>query len=208
VIAGVTTILPAATTLRCLDGILQSDSPVRIFFTFLAHVSADGLAAFATLSYAAAQDQIAVAALCKGVPGTGVTTYQLSAGCTLTSCTDLTTLTGPTVASHDTALLAAEQNGSLSNWTTVYNLTSRQVTAQYAPGDFATLFNQQIASVGKITSISTPLASPVVEFTPEGQAYFAVTQTVTFQHSGASHTRTVTSYYILENGTWLFWFTG
>ena len=108
---------------------------------------------------------------------------------------------------HDAALLAAEENGNLSNWTNVYNLTSRQVTAQYLPADFQTLFNQQVASVGKITSISTPVTSPVAEFTPEGQAYFAVTQTVKIQHSGVTHTRTLTSYYILENGTWLFWFT-
>ena len=209
IVRGAATNLPSAVVPRCQDGILQSDatSPISIVYTYLAHVSSDGMAAFATLSYASAQDQLGVAVLCKGVQGPGVTTYQMSAGCTLASCTDLSSLTGPTVASYDTALLAAEQNGSLSNWSSVYKLTSSQVTAQYDPADFANLLNQQVASVGKITSISTPLANPTVEFTPEGQAYFAVAQSVTYVRSGSTHKQSLTSYYILENGGWVFWFS-
>jgi hypothetical protein len=206
---GAQAIQPTLVSTSCLDGVLQSDTnnpanPDVFAYTFVAHISSDGLAAFATLSYVSTQDQAAVAEFCKGIQVPGVTTYQLSSGCTLTSCNDLTAITGPTVASYDAALLQAEQNG---NWDDVYKQTSRQVTAQYQAGDFAALLNQQVAAIGKITSISTPLTNPVVEFTPEGQAYFAVTQTVTFQHSGANHSQELTSYYILENGIWDYWFS-
>jgi hypothetical protein len=205
--AGATGLVNAAPQ-RCLQGSLQGDNPVPILFTFLAHISSDGLAAFATLAYANARDPVGTTNLCKlGQGTTGVTTYQLAAGCTLDSCTELATLTGPDVAKHDTSLLAAEKNGSVANWTAVYQLTSRQVTAQYSPEDFAALLNQQVRSVGKITAISAPASNPPVEFTPEGQAYFSVRQSVTYQHGGSSHTKTLTSYYVLENGTWLFWFT-
>ena len=209
--AGLTTGAPglsSAAPPRCLKGSLQGDTPVPILFTFLAHISSDGLAAFATLSYANVQDRIGTSDLCQQGQGTaGVTTYQLAVGCTLSSCTELATLTGPSVASHDSALLTAEQNGSVSNWSPVYQMTSRQVTAQYSVDDFAALLNQQVKSVGKITSISAPPANPTVQFTPEGQAYFSVQQIVTYRHGGSSHTKTLTSYYVLENGTWLFWFT-
>jgi len=86
-------------------------------------------------------------------------------------------------------------------------MTSRQITAQYSLEGFAALLNQQVKSVGKITAISTPATNPAIEFTPEGQAYFSVQQTVTFRHGGHSHSKTLTSYYVLENGAWLFWFS-
>jgi hypothetical protein len=192
---------------RCRQGILQSDTPQPIIYTFVAHISADGLAAFALLSYASARDQQGIASVCAGQQGAGVTTYQMAAGCTLTSCTDLAALLGPSIAQHDNAILAAEQDGSVANWTAVYQLTSRQVTAQYSPAAFAALLNRQVVSVGKITAISAPLTAPVVQFTPEGQAYCAVQQTVKIEHNGRQSTQTLLSYYVVENGAWLFWFT-
>ncbi len=170
--AGLTTgaaSLPSAASPRCLKGNLQGDTPVPILYTFLAHISSDGLAAFATLSYANVQDQVGMSNLCqKGQGTTGVTTYQLAVGCTLGSCTELATLTGPSVANHDSALLTAEQNGSVSNWSPVYQMTSRQVTAQYSLEDFAALLNQQVKSVGKITAISAPPANPTSPVHPGG----------------------------------------
>ena len=200
--------LPSTALPRCLKGNLQGDTPLPILYTFLAHISSDGLAAFATLSYASVQDGVGTSNLCQQGQGTtGVTTYQLAVGCTLGTCTELASLTGPSVAKHDSALLTAERNGSDSNWRPVYQMTSRQVTAQYSLADFAALLNRQVKTVGKITSISTPPANPSVQFTPEGQAYFSVQQTVTYQHDGSSHSKTLTSYYDLEDGAWLFWFT-
>jgi hypothetical protein len=200
--------LPSSAPARCLQGTLQGNTTVPILFTFLAHISSDGLAAFATLSFANPRDTVGTTNLCKlGQGTTGVTTYQLAVGCTLAGCTDLATLAGPSVANHDGALLKAEQNGSVNNWRPVYQMTSRQVTAQYSLEGFAALLNQQVKSVGKITAISTPAAAPEIAFTPEGQAYFSVQQTVTYRHNGNSHTKTLTSYYVLENGAWLFWFS-
>jgi hypothetical protein len=202
--AGVST-LPTVVT-GCDRGILQSDNQVSIFFTFESHISPDGLAAFATFSYINSQDQTDFPLLCqKGAQqGPGITTYQLQSGCTVDSCQDLTSLAGPTVDQYDTVVLAAERNG---NWDAVYQLTSRQITAQYPRQEFASYFNQQVESVGKITQISEPLSPPAPEYTPEGQAYFEIQQTVTvLRHSGSS-TRTLISYYLLENGAWRFWFS-
>jgi hypothetical protein len=207
---------PGATTLQavltgCDRGILLSDNQVSIYFTFRSHISQDGLGAYATFSYINVQDQTDFPVLClKGSPqGSGVTTYQLQAGCTVDSCQDLTSLAGPTVDQYDAAVLAAEQNGSSNpaSWDAVFNMTSQQITAQYPLQEFASYFNQQVASVGKITQISEPLSPPVPEYTPEGQAYFEIQQTVTVVQHGRSSSRTLISYYLLENGAWRFWFS-
>jgi hypothetical protein len=203
-----TAILPATVT-GCLRGILQSDNQVSVFFTFLSHISQDGLAAYATFSYINSQDQADFPQLCdKGAQqGPGITTYQLQAGCAIDSCQDLAALSGPTVNQYDTAVLAAEQNGSSTNWAAVYQLTSQQITAQYPLQEFASYLNQQVESVGKITNMSKPLFPPTPEYTPEGQAYYEIQQTVTILRHGSSSTRTLISYYLLENGAWRFWFS-
>jgi hypothetical protein len=206
-----------ATAIGCTPGFLLSDSkqPTPIAVSFLSHISQDGLAAFATLSYIAS-DQKSVRTLCAGLAQKGVgvgalggaTTYQLQAGCTLDSCDDLTAAAGPAVDQYDAAVLAAEQNGSVANWSSVYKETSQQITAQYpVVQDFATLLNQQVASVGKITQISEPASPPAPEYTPEGQAYFEIQQTVTVVGKGGTSTRKLISYYLLESGAWHFWFS-
>jgi hypothetical protein len=202
------TILNAVVT-YCDQGTLLSDNQVSIYFTFRSHMSQDGLAAFATFSYINVLDQKDYPSLClKGSPqGSGVTTYQLQAGCTVDICQDLTSLAGPTVDQYDTAVLAAEQNGSPANWAAVYRMTCQQITAQYPPQEFAPYLNQQVESEGKITQISEPLSPPAPEYTPEWQAYFEIQQTVTILRHGSSSTRTLISYYLLENGAWRFWFS-
>jgi hypothetical protein len=206
--------LPAA-GIGCVPGSLQSDSlqPTPIAVSFLSHISNDGLAAFATVSIIPS-DPAATRDLCavlekqgQGVDARGGQTYQLQAGCTSDSCDDLTSAAGPTVDQFDTVVLAAEQNGSVDKWKSVYGLTSEQITAQYPLQDFATYLNQQVASVGTITQISEPVSPPAPEYTPEGQAYFEVQQTITVLQHGSSSTRTLTSYYLLESGSWHFWFS-
>jgi hypothetical protein len=206
--------LPATAT-GCAPGFLLSDSsqPTSVAVSFLSHISQDGLAAFATLSYIA-ENPKSVGPICsklaasgQGITGPGTTTYQLQAGCTLDSCEDLTAAAGPAVDQYDAAILAAESNGSVDNWSSVYKETSQQITAQYPVQEFATLLNQQVDSVGKITQISAPASPPAPEYTPEGQAYFAVQQTVTVVRKGSSSTRTLISYYLLESGAWHFWFS-
>jgi hypothetical protein len=192
----------------CFGGTLQTDDklPTPIFIYFLSHISQDGLAAYATLSYILSGNKLNFGLFCdKGDhQGPGTTTYQLQAGCTLDSCEDLTAAAGPTVDKFDTEVLAAEQNG---NWSNVYPFTSQQISAQYPPAEFAALLNQQVGSVGKITKMSEPLSPPAPAYTPEGQAYFEVQQTITVLQHGASSTRTLTSYYLLENAAWHFWFS-
>jgi hypothetical protein len=199
------TALPTVVT-GCVQGSLLSGNQVSIYFTFRSHISQDGLAAFATFSYINVLDQRDFPLLClKGSPqGSGVTTYQLQAGCTVDTCQDLTSLAGPTVDQYDTAVLAAEQSG---NWDAVYGMTSQQITAQYPQPEFTSYFNQQAESVGKITQMSKPLSPPTPEYTPEGQAYFEIQQTITVVQHGESSSRTLISYYVLENGAWRFWFS-
>jgi hypothetical protein len=199
--------LPTVVT-RCLSGTLESDTPIPIEYTFISHMSQDGLAAFAMFSYAKAQDKLGIVALCQnGTQSVGITTYRLLAGCTLDSCQDLASLAGPSVDQYDAAVLGAEAKGSQANWDAVYQRTCQQITAQYPAAEFATYLNQQVESVGKITKLSEPISPPQPEYTPEGQAYFEITQTVTVLRNGASSTRTLTSYYLLENGAWKFWFS-
>jgi hypothetical protein len=204
--SGASTLPPLAT--RCIQGFLLSDvqPQLAIIYTFQSHISQDGLAAFATFSYISARDETDVPLLCsKGAQqGGGITTYQLQAGCAVDSCEDLTSAAGPAVDQYDGAVLGAEQSG---NWSAVYNVTSQQITTQYPLPEFTSYLNQQVESVGKITQISEPLSPPAPEYTPEGQAYFEIQQTITVVQHGASSTRTLISYYLLENGQWRFWFS-
>ena len=192
------------TVLRCRQGTLQSDTALPITYTFFAHISSDGLAAFATFTYVSAQDKAGVTQLCDKGSSQGLASYQVLAGCTATTCSDLASQAGPSVTAYDSAVVTAEQTG---NWDAVYPLTSQQITAQYPPQEFANILNQQVESVGKITAISEPPTAPVVQYTPQWQAYFVVQQTLTLLQKGSSHTQLLTSYYLLENGMWQFWFS-
>jgi hypothetical protein len=187
----------------CLPGTLASDKSQDIYYEFFGHFSGDGLAAYGTFSYVLASDKIGIREFCTDnqTQGQGITTYNLSAGCTPTSCQDLISQIGPSVATYDSDVINAD-------WNDAYGLASEQITDQYSQAEFSDLLNQQTASTGKITAISPPLTTPVVQFTPEYQAYFAAQQTVTVDDKGAMSTQTLTNYYILENGSWLFWFSG
>jgi hypothetical protein len=130
---------------------------------------------------------------------------ELDAGCTITDCgpSPLDTA-APAVATFDDNLVKAAGGG---DWTAVYQLSSESVTGQYMPDEFAAAMKQQESQVGTITAISPLTAAPTIQLDPTGQAYFAVTQTVTLDKGGNTSTRDVTSYYILEEGRWRFWFS-
>ncbi len=176
------------------QGTLVSDTTVPIGYFFFGHISADGLAAYATFTVTCSRFT------CPGNVTSKEITYQLSVGCTPTSCTDLASQAAPSVTTYDNAVLKAD-------WNTVWKSTSQQITAQYPEPEFVASITSQIQSVGRITSISAPLAPPAVQFTPEGQAYFSVDQMITVEHNGSSSTKTETSYYLLESGEWQFWFS-
>jgi hypothetical protein len=185
-------------------GTLDSDTPYTIDYFFLGHISADGLAAYATFTYSCAQENASFlsrsAEACLKATGNATATYQLSAGCTALTCTDLAGQAGPSVTAYDNAVKSGD-------WSTAWTLTSQQITAQYPQGLFVTTLDQQSKSVGTITDIVTPSVSPTVLYTPQGQAYFSVDQAVTLLHGGVTSTKTITSYYLLEAGVWKFWFS-
>ncbi|MGO8951204.1 MAG: hypothetical protein ACLQUY_26830 [Ktedonobacterales bacterium] len=185
----------------CGAGTLVSDTSQNVVYTFFGHFSADGLAAYATFSYALV-DTSGAGLLCSGkaTQGPGITMYQLSAGCTATTCQDLLSQIGPSVATYDMAVM----NG---DWNTAYHAASEEITAQYSEAEFAILVGQQFDSTGMITAISAPPTTPAVQFTPENQAYFAAQQTITLDLNGSISTEPLTNYYLLQNGQWLFWFS-
>jgi len=49
--------------------------------------------------------------------------------------------------------------------------------------------------------------TPTIQFGTVGQPFFAVQQTATLSHGGKMFTRSITSYFLLEQGTWRFWFS-
>jgi hypothetical protein len=191
---------PAATAGSCASGTLESDTPIPIDYLFRSLISSDGLAAAALFVYVSASDQAGVRQLCLDNNTKGFTIYQLSAGCTLTTCVNLAAQAGPSVTAYDTAVIA-------DNWSQVWMLTSQQITAQYPESAFVTTLTQDSKSDGNITSISPPPPQPTIQYTPEKQAYFLVDQTVTVKKNGSSHTESITSYYLLEGGMWKFWFS-
>jgi hypothetical protein len=67
--------------------------------------------------------------------------------------------------------------------------------------------NQLSDKYGTITAIAPSSGQPSVRFDSGGQAYFTVVESVTYSHSGKSTTTQLTSYYLLEGGAWMFWFS-
>lgn len=127
---------------------------------------------------------------------------EMDSGCTATGCSDPLAEVGGSVATFDQAL-------TTGNGKAIYPLTSQLIQGQYTQAQFSTLLRDQIRKVGTITGISPIDPSAVqVKVDIAGQAYFAVTQDVTVTRSGhALPVQHVTSYYLLEGGKWLFWFS-
>jgi asparagine N-glycosylation enzyme membrane subunit Stt3 len=93
------------------------------------------------------------------------------------------------------------------DWSTVYQQNSQIVREQYSASDFAALMQADAARYGQITAVSTPQSPPVIQVDDSGQTYFTVVQTVTYQLNGSTKQTQVTSYYLLEDGDWHFWFS-
>lgn len=126
---------------------------------------------------------------------------EMNSGCTASGCPDPLAAVGGAVASFD-------QSITRSDYTTLYGQTSQVVKGQYTTAQFVAAMRDQEGRVGKITGISPINPSTVrVQIDIAGQAYFAVSQTVTISLNGQSSSRHVTSYYLLEGGHWLFWFS-
>lgn len=197
---------PSGTPAQCGKGVIVTDAgATAVVFTLRARFDQYALVAYATISYALSSDQQGFAAVCLG-DGTPPFTYVMASGCTPDTCTDPLAAAGPAVTGYDTAVVAAAQRGG-GAWDAVYALTARTITGQYTRAQFAAALDKQAGTRGRIRAISEPDAPPEVVFDAAGQAYFAVAQTVTTQLNGATTDHRVTTYYLLEGGQWLFWFT-
>jgi hypothetical protein len=196
----------AGTPAQCGKGVILTDAgAAAVVFTLRARFDQYALVAYATISYALSSDRLGFTAVCLG-DGTPPFTYVMASGCTPDTCTDPLAQAGPAVTGYDTAVVAAAQRGG-SAWDAVYTLTARTITGQYTREQFAAALDKKAGTAGRIRAISEPEAPPEVVFDAAGQAYFTVTQTVTTQLNGATTDHRVTTYYLLEGGQWLFWFT-
>jgi hypothetical protein len=203
-IAGLTTpISPAA--LAASSAGLGYATP--IVFSLTSRIGQYGLVAYAGLSYAAADDAAGVSRVCGSTAGAASLDYQMASGCTADACTDPLATAGPAVGKHDGAIVHAAGANTTDAWREVYNLSARSVTGQYTDSDFAAIMTAQTGSKGRITQISPITSAPAIQFDAAGQAYYSVTQTVTLDRNGTTSTQQITSYYLLEGGAWLFWFS-
>lgn len=162
----------------------------------LLHIGQGGLIAYAGLSF------LPGANVCTQPP-----TWEMQAGCVGTqSPADCTPPAPPAAAaqSYGSAFTAAVQSRS---WSAVYALNSQLVQGQYSAASFAALMNQDAADLGRITSISAPLTTPLISFDSSGQAYFVATQNITRAADGITTTQRISSYFLLEGGAWRFWFS-
>jgi hypothetical protein len=137
------------------------------------------------------------------VCGTSTPRLRMLAGCNATTCTPPLPPTA-SVAQYDNAVVLASAN---KQWNAVYQLTSTAITAQYGPDDFAALMANQVSAQGQITAISPVVSGQIIRAASNGQDYFVVAQTVTLERNGKSSSRSITSYYLFEAGSWKFWFS-
>ena len=179
-----------------------------VVFSLQAHFDPYLLVAYAHILYAPSSDQNAIGAVCQGQATTsGVTSLEMNAGCTATTCGSPLddAMTAP--PAYDQAIVKAMKERGIDGWSAVWSLTSRTVTAQYSKADFAALMNRLSDQVGTITALAPTSGPPAVEWDTGGQAYYTVVESVTYTHGGKSKTVSITSYYLLEGGAWMFWFS-
>ncbi|HEY7974223.1 MAG TPA: hypothetical protein VID72_02675 [Ktedonobacterales bacterium] len=197
----------------CFQGVLSlsknSGGVVGVVYTLVTHFDQYAMVAYAHLVYAPARDQAGVAAVCAHQTGQGSEqALDMLSGCSATACTQPVDSAGPAVTTFESSVVGAARQGSPPSWKQAYTGTSRVITAQYGSDRFGTLIEAQARTKGRITSITPANTSPQVQFDAAGQAYFSVTDAVGLDKSGGNTaTVTVTSYYLLESGQWVFWFS-
>ena len=92
------------------------------------------------------------------------------------------------------------------DWATVYATTSKIVVGDTSPGQFAQMMAQQARDSGSVLSI-TMTSPPIVKTNPDGITYFTIHEQVVIIKNGTSQTQSVISLFILEDGSWKFWFS-
>ncbi len=179
-----------------------------VVFALQAHFDPYLLVAYAHILYASSSDKIAITAVCQGeAAASGVTSLEMNAGCTATTCGSPLddAMTAP--PGYEQAMVHAMKERGVDSWGAVWKLTSRAVTAQYSKAGFAALMNRLSDQVGTITAIKPVSGPPAVQWDNGGEAYYTVVENVTYGHGGKSKSVSITSYYLLEGGEWMFWFS-
>lgn len=131
----------------------------------------------------------------------------MESGCTATACNDLLAQVSPAVQQYSSSIVAASADRSQDAWNKVYMQVSQTTRGQYTSEQFATQLNKQIDSLGQITAVSPITGPPPLQYDTAGHAFFAVNQQITYSHNGTTTTRESTSYYLIEGGQWVFWFS-
>lgn len=199
--------------LICVQGVLHlsknTGGAEAIIYTLAAHFDQYALVAYAHLVYASARDKLGATGVCNGQTGQGgEQAVDMLSGCTASACTSPVETAGPTVTAFESSVVGAARGGGPQSWSQVYAGASRVMSAQYGGDRFGTLIEQQAQQRGRIKSITPKTTSAQVEFDTAGQAYFIVTDAVELDKGGGNTSKvTVTSYYLLESGQWVFWFS-
>jgi hypothetical protein len=198
--------LPSAPTTPATGTQPTATHPVD--FILRAHFDNDGLVAYAHISYAqinSRADAPYIGLLCKqGADSPHVA--DLVSGCqtyTAPCSTPLETAVS-TVSAFDDAVLHGVNTG---DWSSAYSHSTESIRAQYTTDEYAAAIRAQFGSAGKITAISPVTTSPQLLTGTVGEPYFVVKQTATVALGGKTYTRTITSWYLLEQGNWYFWFS-
>jgi len=202
----------ATGALSCAEGVLHpsksSEGAQLVMYTLATHFDQYAMVAYAHLVYASARDRVGAAGVCAGQTGQGgEQAFDMLSGCTASSCVSPVETAGPTVTAFESSVVGAAKQGNPQSWKQAYAGASRAITAQYGSDRFGTLIAQQAQKKGRITSITPSNASPQVQFDAAGQAYIIVTDSVKLDKGGNTSNVTVTSYYLLESGQWVFWFS-
>jgi hypothetical protein len=204
---------PSTGALACLRGDLRlsknGGGVEPIVYTLMSHFDQYALVAYAHLLFAPVSDKLGAAGVCGGQTGLGSEqALDMFSGCTASDCTSPVDTAGQTVTSFEASVVSSAKQHNAQSWQPVWAGTSRVITAQYDSDRFGTLIEQQTQKLGRITAITPSTTSPQIQFDAAGQAYFSVTDTVTLDKgNGNTSSITITSYYLLESGQWVFWFS-
>ena len=92
------------------------------------------------------------------------------------------------------------------DWATVYVNTSNIVTGNNTQEQFAQAMAVQEQNEGKVVSIT--VTSPPQVFTNSGGSpYFTIQEQEVIVQNGITQTQSLLSVYLLEDGTWKYWFS-
>jgi hypothetical protein len=104
------------------------------------------------------------------------------------------------VAGFDVALVTHD-------WAAVYYDSTESTQGQYSEAAFVAAIDSQLDSAGTVTKITPVVGKPTIQVGTVGEPFFAAKQTETIERHGKSFTLPVTSYFLLEQGSWRFWFS-